>query len=121
MRAIVLKEFPYSHDGMKIEQLPEGTVFECRGDIYSGLKAEKFVDAVVDEPLTEKKVELPPEIQALIDAAEAAEAAAAEARDAAKKAKPADKQAAFAAAKELDEKSAAARKAADEALATLKA
>jgi hypothetical protein len=43
MRCTVLKAFPYSHDGIHIEDLAEGVSRDMREDLVPGLIAEGFV------------------------------------------------------------------------------
>lgn len=56
MRCKVLKSFPYAHDGIKVEDLPEGENRDIRDELVPGLIAEGFVErapATVDPGVTE--------------------------------------------------------------------
>lgn len=119
MRAIVLRDFPYSSDGIRIEMLKKGVVFECRSDLSAGLLAEKYIAEAPGEVALTPKSDFPVDVQALVNAADAAEKAAAAAREEAKSKPKAEKQAAFQAVNALDDTAAAARAAADEAIAAL--
>ncbi|CAO99362.1 hypothetical protein D9623_33635 (plasmid) [Azospirillum brasilense] len=46
MRARVLKPFPYSGDGIRIEALKEGQEADIRDDLVAGLTAEGFIGPV---------------------------------------------------------------------------
>lgn len=128
MRAIVLRDFPYSNDGIHVETLAKGVIFECRSDLWAGLLAEKYIAPAPEEviPTLENDPqpatnELPADVQALVMAADEAEARAAKAREEAKSKPKGEKSAAFEAVKALDEAAAAARAAADKALAAVSA
>lgn len=49
MRARVLKPFPYSGDGIRIEALKEGQEADIRDDLVAGLKDEGFIGPVGQE------------------------------------------------------------------------
>lgn len=49
MRARVLKPFPYSGDGVRIEPLKAGDEVDIRDDLAPGLKAEGYIGPVRQE------------------------------------------------------------------------
>jgi hypothetical protein len=121
MRAIVLRDFPYSKDGIHIETLTKDAIFECRSDISAGLLAEKYIAEAPEDAVLTAKTDLPDDVLALVTAADEADLLAKNAREEAKSKPKDEKQAAFKAVKALDEAAAAARTVADDAIAALSA
>lgn len=44
-KAIVLKPFPYAHDGMHVRTMEKGEVFDCQDDVFDGLVGDKLIKA----------------------------------------------------------------------------
>jgi hypothetical protein len=43
--ALVLKPFPYAHDGMHVRDMAKGETFECHDDVFDGLAKDGYIKA----------------------------------------------------------------------------